>query len=153
MSRIGFDKEKHPYQLQLRIASGFDIHGLQNSSSVNINFLKGIITDYHTDDDQIKTNIQEYIASDDEMKDLYSFFTFDALEKFDAMPESEKSQYDIGYYDNANLLFLMICGDGRVTDGHRHGVYSNDPIHMALEWMDKILPFDAHVIWDFVLLN
>ncbi len=139
--------------MHLRIASGFDIHGLQNSSSVNINFLKGIITDYHTDDDQINTTIREYIASDDELKELYSFFTFEAIEKFEAMLESEKSKYDIWYYDNANLLYLLISGDGRVIDGHRHGIYSNDPIHMALQWMYKILPFDADVIWDFVLLN
>lgn len=153
MSRIGFDGKKHPYQLSLRIASGFDLHGLQNTSSLNINFLKGIITDYHTDDDQINTAIREYIASDDELKELYSFFTFDAIEKFNAMSESEKSMYDIGYYDNANLLYLMIGGDGQVSDGHRHGIYSNDPIHLVLEWMDKILPFEAHVIWDFVLLH
>ena len=143
MNRIGFDQRKHPYQLQLRIASGFDMNGLQNRSSSSINFLKGIITKYNTDEDQISTTIKEYIASDDELKELYSFFTYDAIEKFEKMSESEKSQYDIGYYDNANLLYIMIGGDGRVTDGHRHGIYSNDPIDMALEWIHKMLPFES----------
>ena len=143
MNRIGFDQRKHPYQLQLRIASGFDMNGLQNRSSTSINFLKGIITKYNTDEDQISTTIKEYIASDDELKELYSFFTYDTIEEFENMSEDEISQYDIGYYDNANLLFIMVGAEGRVTDGHRHGIYSNDPIEMALRWTYKLMPFGS----------
>ena len=62
----------------------------------------------------LKTTIREYVASDDDLKELYSFFTMDALEKFEAMPESELGQYMTGYYDWAALRYLMISGDGRV---------------------------------------
>jgi len=145
MSRVGFDKRIHPFQLQLRVCSLLDLQGVENKSSVIINFKEGRITSYHTDDPQISTTIREYIVSDDELKELYSLFTLEALEKFEAMPEQEKSQYQTGYYDWANLRYLLISDGGCVSDGKRTWIYSNDPIIMSLEWMNKIVPFELGV--------
>lgn len=141
MSRIGFDKGIHPYQLQLRICSFPDTQGIQNRNSVTLNLQEGRITSYYTDEDQVSTAIKEYVASDDELKELYDFLTVDAIEQFKAMPDSEKSQYEIGYYDWASLRYLMVSKDGQISDGSRHRVYSNDPIEMAIQWMRKTSPF------------
>ena len=54
---IGFDKEIHPYQLQLRICTFPDLEGIQNRSSITVNLEEGRITIYHTDEDQISTTI------------------------------------------------------------------------------------------------
>ena len=145
MSRTGFDQKKHPYQLQLRICSFLDIEGIQNKSSVTINFEEGRITNYHTDDAQISTTIREYIASDDELKELYSFFTLDELEKFEAMPEHEKSQYETGYYDCAYLRYFLIGEGNHVSDGMRSRIYRNDPIDMALKWIRKTTTFNQGI--------
>ena len=141
MSRIGFDKKIHPYQLQVRICSAPDFQGIQNRGGVTLDLREGRITNYHTDEDMISTKIQECIAGDDDLKELYSFFTLDAIETFEATPESELRQYMTGYYDWADLRYLMISEDGRVSDGVRHYIYSNDPIEMAIEWMRKTAPF------------
>ena len=138
MSRIGFDRKIHPYQLQLRICSVPDAAGLQNKSGTTIDFLNGKIIDYHIDEDQINTRITAYTASDNELEELYGFFTLDAVEKFEAMPESEKEPYYTGYFDNASLFYLMIGGDGRILDGKRHYIFSNDPIEKVFAWMRKI---------------
>lgn len=142
MSRIGFSQKIHHYQLQLRICSILDVGGLRNESSITIDFQQGRITNYHTDKDQVNTRIQEYVASDDELQELYDFFTLKAVEEFEDMPEHEKNKYKIGYYDCASLYYFMICGKGQIANGTRHDVYSNDPIQMAFEWMRRILPFD-----------
>ena len=141
MSRIGFDKRIHPYQLQLRLCVLYDPEGIQNRGGVTLDFREGRITNYHTNEDMISTKIQECVAGDDDLKELYSFFTLDAIETFEEMPDDELSQYMRGYYDCANLRYLMISGDGRVSDGVRHYIFSNDPIEMAVEWMRKIAPF------------
>ena len=133
MSRIGFDQKIHPYQLQLRICSIFDVGGLGKKSSITIDFQNGRIANYRTDKDQINTRIQEYVASDDELKELYDFFTLEAIEDFEDMTADEKTKYDIGYYDCASLYYYMICGEGQITDGTRHGVYSNDPIEINVQ--------------------
>ena len=145
MSRAGFDKRIHPFQLQLRVCSFLDLQGVENKSSATINFKEGSITSYHTDDLQISTTIREYIVSDDELKELYSFFTLEALEKFEAMPEQEKSQFETGYYDCAYLRYLLISDGGCVSDGKRIWIYSNDPIIMCLDWIHKIAPFELGV--------
>ena len=93
----------------------------------------------------ISTTINECVARDDELIRLYSFFTLDALETFEATPESELSQYMTGYYDWADLRYLMISGDCRVSDGVRHYIYSNDPIEMVVKWMRKTAPFKLDV--------
>lgn len=73
MSRAGFNERIHPYQLQLRICEGFDFQGIQNKGSVTLDFQEGKITNYHTDEDMVSTTIREYAASDDDLKELYSF--------------------------------------------------------------------------------
>lgn len=73
LSRIGFDKKKHPFQLQLRICLFPDWEGSRNRSSVIIDLQNGKITNYQTDKDQINTTIKEYVASNKELKELYSF--------------------------------------------------------------------------------
>ena len=93
----------------------------------------------------ISTTIKECVVSDDDLKELYNVLTIDAVEEFEATPESELSQYITGYYDWAALRYLMICGDGRVSDGVRHNIYSNDPIEMIVEWMQKTAPFRLDV--------
>lgn len=142
MNRVGFDKRIHPHRLQLRCCMAFDIQGIQNESSVTLNLQEGIITNYHTDSEQVSTTIREYIACDDELKELYSFLTLDAIEKFEAMPTSEICQYETGYYDElSSLRYLLISEGGRVSDGTRRRIYSNDPINMAIRWMFKTVPF------------
>lgn len=145
MSRKGFDKRIHPYQLHLRICVFPDLEGFQNKGSVTLDFHEGKIKKYNTGDNLLKTTIREYIASDEELKELYNFFTLDAVEKFEAMPESELSQYVTGYYDWASLRYLMTRGDGQVSDGVRHHIYTNDPIRMAIEWMRKTAPFKIDI--------
>ena len=41
-----------------------DYQGLENKSCLSLNLQEGKITEYHTDEDMIKTEIREYIASD-----------------------------------------------------------------------------------------
>lgn len=142
MNRIGFDNRIHPYQLQLRVCSMLDPQGLQNKESTTINFQEGKITKYHTADNQISTAINEYVASDEELKDLYEFFTLEALAKFESMPESEKDRYATGYYDCATLLYLLFSEEGPISDGKRNYVYTNDPIEMALRWISRTMPSD-----------
>ena len=50
---------------------------------------EGKITNYDTNIEKASTEIKEYIVSDDELRVLYSFFTLEAIEKFEAMSESE----------------------------------------------------------------
>ena len=145
MNRRGFDKMIHPRQLQLRMCIGFDYQGLQNDSSVTIDFETGRITNYHTNDNQISTSIREYVASDEELKELYGFFTMDSIKKFEAMQESELRQYGTGYYDVAFLRYIMISEEGIVADGRRSYIYSNDPIEMVMMWMHRVLPFDMEL--------
>lgn len=145
MSRVGFDKRIHPFQLQLRVCSFLDSEGIENKSSVTVNFKEGRITSYHTDDPQISTNIREYIVSDDELKELYSFFTLQVLEKFETLPEEDIRQYQTGYYDCDYLRYLLISEGGCVSDGKRTWIYSNDPIIMVLEWIHKVWPFEQGV--------
>ena len=142
MSRSGFNHKIHPYLLQLRMCRGLDLEGIQNRSSVSINLREGKITNYNTNDAQVSTNIREYTVNDDELRELYSFFTLDAIQKFENMSESENRQYMRGYYDWAILRYLLICEGGRISDGVRHTIYSNDPIEMVLKWMHKTLPFN-----------
>ena len=73
------------------------------------------------------------------------FYTLEAIKTFEETPESELSQYMTGYYDWADLRYLMISGDGRVSDGVRHYIYSNDPIEMVVKWMKRIVPFKLDV--------
>ena len=145
MSRIGFDKRIHPYQLQLRLCVLYDPEGIQNKGGVTLDLREGKITNYNTEENIFRTKINEYIVSDDELKELYDFFTLEAIKTFEVTPESELSQYMTGYYDWAALRYLMICGDGRVSDGVRHNIYSNDPIKMTVEWMRKTAPFKLDV--------
>ena len=145
MNRIGFDINKHPFQLQLRICLFSDLQGIQTKDSVTLNFQEGTITNYHTDKNQVNTTINEYTASDDELKELYGFFTLDAIEKFEALPENELRQYYIGYYDWASLRYLLISKDGQVRDGVRYSIYSNDPIELAIKWMSEVSPFDLDI--------
>ena len=145
MSRIGFDKKIHPYQLQLRLCTFPDPIGIQNKTGVTLDFREGKIINYHTDEDMISTIIKECVVSDDDLKELYTIFTIDAVEEFEAIPESELSKYMTGYYDWPALRYPMICGDGRVSDGVRHNIYSNDPIKMTIEWMQKTAPFKLDV--------
>ena len=133
MCRIGFDKIIHPYQLQLRLCAFPDSEGIQNRSGVTLDLREGTIKNYNTSENLFRTTIREYIASDDELKELYSFLTMDAIKEFETMPESKIFQYKTGYYDWAPLRYLMISGDGRISDGVRHDIYSNGPIKMAIE--------------------
>ena len=142
MSRIGFDSIIHPYQLQLRVCSILDPDGIQNSSCDVIDFREGRVTEYNTDDEKVSTIIREYIASDDELKELYAFFTLKAIKEFEAMSDDYKRQYEIGYYDCAYLRYLLIGEDGQLSDGVRRRVYSIDPIHLVYRWMRKISPFE-----------
>ncbi len=145
MSRIGFDQEVHPLQLQLRVCSFPDIQGIANRCSVTLNLQDGTIRNYHTDEEQISTITREYTASDSELKELYSFLTLADIDNFEALPDAELSQYETGYYDWAALRYILIAEEGKMSDGIRHRIYSNDPIEMALEWMRKVLPFDLEL--------
>ena len=145
MSRIGFDKKIHPYQLQLRLCTLPDLKGIQNKTGITLDFREGKIINYHTDEDMISTTIKECVVGDADLKELYTILTIDAVEEFEATPESELSQYMTGYYDWAALRYLMICGDGRISDGVRHNIYSNDPIKMTVERMRKTAPFKLDV--------
>ena len=135
----------HPYQLQVRICSATDLQGIQNRSGVTLDLREGIIKNYNTEENLFRTKISEYIASDEELKELYSFFTLDSIERFEATPETELSQYMTGYYDWADLRYFMISGDGRVSDGVWHYIYSNDPITMVIRWMRKTVPFKLDI--------
>ena len=140
MSRIGFDEKIHPYELQLRTSSLMDPGGLRNRDCLILNLREGRVTQYNTDKFQINTAIREYVASDDELKELYCFFTFDAIERFENMAYSEISRYEIGYYDFASLQYLILGENGRISDGRRTRVWSIDPIEMAIEWMHNTAP-------------
>ena len=142
MSRIGYDQKIHPYYLQLRLVSIMDPQGVQNKSSITLNLQDGKIIRNHTDENQMTTMIKEYIVGDDDLKELYSFFTLNAIKEFEAMPESVMKQYEIGYYDEVSLRYFLICGDGRISDGKRHRIYSSDPINMVIEWIHKTAPSD-----------
>lgn len=146
MSRIGYDKRKHPYELQLRIGAGLDYQGLENKSCLSLNLQEGKITEYHTDEDMIKTEIREYIASDEELEELYSFLTMEAIEEFESMLGTKNEQYATGYYDCAVLKYFLIGPDGKIADGSRGGIYSNDPINMTCEWVRRIFPYLQHTI-------
>ncbi len=139
MSRIGYDNRKHPYQLQLRMCEGLDYQGLENISSLTLNLQEGIIIKYHTDKDMINTLIREYHASDEELQELYGFLTMDSIKEFESMSSKEKEKYATGYYDCANLKYFLIGPDGIITDGTRHGIYSNDPIEMSIRWIKNII--------------
>lgn len=145
MGRIGFDPKVHPYQIQLRVYGFPDYQGIRNQGSETLDFQKGKIISYHTDSEQIGTTIREFVASDEDLKELYHFFTLDALKAFEAVPIDEHSAYECGYYDWADLRYLLIAADGRVSDGQRYRIYSNDPIEMAIEWMHKVTLSD---FWD-----
>ena len=145
MCRIGFDKKIHPYQLQLRLCAFPDLEGIQNRSGVTLDLREGTIKNYNTTENIFRTTIREYIASDDELKELYSFLTMDAIKEFEAMTESEIYQYETGYYDWASLRYLMISAEGRISDGVRHHIYSNDPIEMAMKWMRRTVPFKLDI--------
>ena len=54
-----------------------------------------------------------------QLKDCTVFFALETLEKFEAMPEQEKSQFETGYYDCAYLRYLLISDGGCVSDGVR----------------------------------
>ena len=138
LSRIGFDKYIHPYLLQLRVCSFLDPQGIMNRDSTTLNLQEGIITEYLTDEDQIETKISEYVASDDDLKELYSFFTLDAVNDFEKMDDEELSKYETGYFDCANLHYLLLSGDDCAQDGVRHRIYSNDPINRVIVWINKI---------------
>lgn len=77
------------------------------------------------------------------MEALYHFFTLDALKAFEAVPIDEHSPYECGYYDWADLRYLLIAADGRVSDGKRHCIFSNDPIEMVIRWMHKVVSPDV----------
>ena len=53
MSRIGFDKRIHPYQLQLRICNLLDPEGIQNRGSVTLDFCEGKITNTFSMEEKI----------------------------------------------------------------------------------------------------
>lgn len=142
MSRNGFNPKIHPYQLQLRVSPFGDSQGLRNRSSITIDLQNGKIKEYNTDEEQISTTIREYAASDDELKELYDFLTIDTIEKFEALSDSDLRQYQTGYYDAAELRYFLIGGDGRISDGVRHHIYSVDPIAMSMDWLRRIVPFD-----------
>ena len=138
--RIGFDPKIHPYQIQLRVCCFPDYQGIRSQDSETLDLQKGKIISYHTDSEQIGTTIREFVASDEDLTELYRFFTLDELKAFEAVPIDEHSSYERGYYDWADLRYLLIAADGRVSDGQRHRIYSNDPIQMAIEWMHKVTP-------------
>ena len=142
MSRIGFNPKIHPYQIQLRMCSFPDYQGIRNLDSETLDFQKGKIISYHTDRDQIGTTIREFVASDEDLKELYRFFTLDALKAFEAISTDEHSDNKRSYYDWADLRYLLIAAEGKILDGQRHHIYSNDPIEMAIEWMHKVTPAD-----------
>ena len=116
-----------------------DPEGIENSSSTSVDFKEGIITEYQTDGAQVSTLIRKYVATDVEMKELYSFFTLDTIEAFETMPEHEKAQFRTGYYDCATLRYFLISEDGLFADGVRHWIYSNDPIDKVCRWIHNIL--------------
>ncbi len=134
MSRIGYSDRKHPYELQLRIGDGLDYQGLENKSCLSLNLQEG------------KTEIREYIASNEELEELYSFLTMEAIEEFESMSGTKKEQYATGYYDCAVLKYFLIGPDGKIADGSRGGIYSNDPINMTCEWVRRIFPYWQHTI-------
>ena len=142
MYRNGFDENSHPFQLQMRICGFPDYQGLQNKKSVTLDLSTGKIISYHTGKAEKTTVIREYIADEDDLKELYSFLTLDAIKKFEALPDSEKDKNVHGYYDWADLRYLLIAAEGRVSDGKRHYIFSNDPIQKAIDWMHKVTPSD-----------
>lgn len=120
LGRIGYDHKIHPSQLQLRCCSFHDPQGIQNRSSVTLNLKEGIITNYYTEENRINTKIRECIASDDNLAELYSFFTLDAIEKFEKIPGKELESYATGYYDLSSLRYFLIRENGSISDGVRH---------------------------------
>lgn len=102
--------------------------------------MEGKVVSYHVDQDQNSTTIREYIASNSELEQLYDFLTLEAIERFEMMPTSEKSAFACGYYDCADLRYLLIASEDRISDGSRHGIYSNDPINMAIKWTHSVTP-------------
>ena len=73
LTRIGFDRKIHPYQLQLWLYSFLDILGIQSGDSVILDLRKGVISFCHTDRYEAVTTIREYVASDDGLIELYDF--------------------------------------------------------------------------------
>ena len=142
LTRIGFDRKIHPYQLQLWLCSFLDILGIQSGDSVILDFRKGVISFCHTDRYEAVTTIREYVASDDDLIELYGFFKFNAIESFEDMPDSEITPYETGYYDCMSLQYLVLSEDGRASGEMRRCIYSNDPIEMAAQWLERTAPFD-----------
>lgn len=142
MNRIGFDQKQHPRQIQLRFCSLLDLQGLKNRASVTIDLQEGTITNYFTSDEGTSTRIKKYVACDSEIKELYEFFTMNNIQKFKDMSEGDKQLFNTGYHDEAILRYVLITCDGRVLDGVRYHIYSNDPVEQVLKWMGKILPYD-----------
>lgn len=140
MGRIGYDKKVHPFVLQLQLCNAMYLKGLESTNSISINFQDGIIITYRTDNKQNATMIEDYATRDDEMKELYGFFTLDALKGFEAIPEDEIKQYEVGCYDNSMLRYSIICGDGQTLSGKRTRIYNNDPINMIKEWIRRVVP-------------
>ncbi len=145
MIRIGYDKKIHPYQLQLRICSFPDYDGLGCRNTVTVDFKEGRIKNYQTSKDMANTTIKEYTATDKELTDLYRFFTWEAIERFEATYESRRIEDSIGYYDWAELRYLVISEDGQISDGVRIWIFRKDPIHRALNWLLKVVPFELRL--------